>query len=188
MLAIRLKRAGGRNHPFYRVVVIDSRRARDSRAVEEIGYYNPLEDPVVVNIDRDKVEHWTAKGAQLSDTVRTLLKRDNSVHPSRRATAAFESAPAEEPKRKPSKRETAEEQVAEGAVAVAGAEEAVGVQVTETPEAPVHEGDAVTAAEEKGRAQDADQPEAPPVAEETPAEAEAEAEAGADAEAEKPEA
>ncbi len=163
MLAIRLKRAGGRNRPFYRVVVIDSRRARDSRAVEEIGYYNPLEDPIVVHIDRDKVAQWTSKGAQVSDTVRSLLKRENTTHPTRRAAETFEVAVAEEPKRRPAKRDkaVAEAAASEGAVAVAGAEEAAGVQVTETPEAAVHEGDAETAAEVKGRAQDPGEPEAP---------------------------
>ena len=79
MLMIRMSRAGGKNHPFYRVVVIDSRKQRDGRSVEEIGYYNPLEDPVVINVDRDKVAYWTERGAQMSDSVRTLLKRENTV-------------------------------------------------------------------------------------------------------------
>ncbi len=112
MLMIRLSRAGGKNRPFYRVVVIDSRKQRDGRSVEEIGYYNPLEDPVVVNVDRDKVAYWTERGAQLSDSVRTLLKRENSLHISRRGSLEFEAAAPEElrPKktgRKPAKAEAA---------------------------------------------------------------------------------
>jgi len=93
---IRLKRAGSKKRPFYRVVVTDSRRARDSRSIEDLGYYNPLENPVVVNIDRDRVAYWTGKGALCSDTVGTLLKEENRTQPSRRRTVEF-TAPAPEP-------------------------------------------------------------------------------------------
>lgn len=134
MLKIRLKRAGGRNHPFYRVVVVDSRKARDSRAVEEIGYYNPLEKPLVVNVDRDRVSYWTDRGAQLSDTVKTLLRNENTTHPTRRVVEHFEPAvPEEKPKpkkkaakaEKPEKAEPAEKpEKAEAAVAVAEPEAA----------------------------------------------------------------
>ena len=96
MLKIRMKRAGGKNHPFYRVVVIDSRRARDSRAVEELGYYNPLEEPMVVNVNRERVTYWVGQGAQVSDSVRTLLRRENSVHKSRRVQESFEPMLPEE--------------------------------------------------------------------------------------------
>jgi len=123
VLKIRLKRAGGRNHPFYRVVVMDSRRARDSRALEEIGYYNPLEKPLVVNVDRERVSYWTERGAQLSDTVKTLLRNENSTHPTRRVVEHFEPAvPEEKPKakKKPAKGEKAEK----AAVAVAEPEAA----------------------------------------------------------------
>ena len=99
---IRLKRSGSKKRPFYRVVVTDSRRARDSRSIEDIGYYNPLEDPVVVNIDRDKVASWTAKGALPTDTVRNLLKNENSTHPTRRQEVAF-TAPAPASKEKDTK-------------------------------------------------------------------------------------
>lgn len=137
MLMIRLSRAGGKNRPFYRVVVIDSRKQRDGRSVEEIGYYNPLEDPVVVNVDRDKVAYWTERGAQLSDSVRTLLKRENSLHISRRGSLEFEAAAPEElrPKktgRKPAKAEAAPAPVeAETATAVAEAPEP---EVADAPE------------------------------------------------------
>lgn len=131
MLKIRLKRAGGRNHPFYRVVVVDSRKARDSRAVEEIGYYNPLEKPLVVNVDRDRVSYWTDRGAQLSDTVKTLLRNENTTHPTRRVVEHFEPAVPEEkpkPKKKAAKAEKAEKAEksgkAEAAVAVAEPEAA----------------------------------------------------------------
>ena len=138
MLMIRLSRAGGKNRPFYRVVVIDSRKQRDGRSVEEIGYYNPLEDPVVVHIDRDKVTYWTERGAQLSDSVRTLLKRENTMHTSRRGSLAFEAAAPEEPKprrtgRKAAKVEETPQAETATAVAEAPAEEPA------APEAPAPE-------------------------------------------------
>ena len=143
MLKIRLKRAGSKGRPFYRVVVIDSREKRDGRSVEDIGYYNPLENPIVVNVDRDKVAGWVAKGAQLSDSVKSLLRRENSEHQPRRAPAAF-SAEAPTPK-KPKKAEKAEKPAeAASAVAVAEAPEAEAAPA----EAPAQEPAAEAPAEE----------------------------------------
>jgi small subunit ribosomal protein S16 len=71
--AIRLTRRGSKKHPTYRIVVADSRRARDGRFIESIGYYNPLEDPSVIEVDEAKARQWLATGAQPSDTVRKLL-------------------------------------------------------------------------------------------------------------------
>ena len=71
---IRLRRMGAKKAPFYRVVVADSRYPRDGRFIEEIGYYDPTKDPVVVNIDTAKAEEWIKKGAQPTDTVKRLLK------------------------------------------------------------------------------------------------------------------
>jgi small subunit ribosomal protein S16 len=71
---IRLTRVGATKQPAYRVVVADSRSARDSRAIETIGHYNPRTDPVEVNIDAEKAKAWLAKGAQPSDTVVRLLR------------------------------------------------------------------------------------------------------------------
>ena len=75
MVAIRLRRAGSNRRPFFRVVVTDSRAARDSSFVEILGHYNPRMKPAVVNIDKERVEYWIKKGARPSDTVRTLLAR-----------------------------------------------------------------------------------------------------------------
>jgi small subunit ribosomal protein S16 len=66
---IRLTRVGATKQPAYRIVVTDSRNARDSRAIETIGHYNPRVDPVEFVVDVDKVKSWMAKGAQPSDTV-----------------------------------------------------------------------------------------------------------------------
>ncbi len=73
---IRLRRMGAKKSPFYRVVVADSRCPRDGRFIEEIGYYNPLKDPVEFKVDGDKVKKWISNGAQPTDTVRALLKKN----------------------------------------------------------------------------------------------------------------
>ena len=71
---IRLTRVGMKKQPTYRVVVADSRSARDSRAIETIGHYNPRSEPIELNIDADKAKAWLAKGAKPSDTVERLFK------------------------------------------------------------------------------------------------------------------
>ncbi len=71
---IRLRRMGAKKAPFYRVVVADSRFPRDGRFIEELGYYDPTKDPVVVSIDKEKAEEWIKNGAQPTDTVKRLLK------------------------------------------------------------------------------------------------------------------
>ena len=75
MVKIRLRRMGAKKAPFYRVVVADSRFARDGRFIEEIGYYDPTKEPSVVKIDADKAKQWLANGAQPTDTVREILKK-----------------------------------------------------------------------------------------------------------------
>ncbi|AUS09261.1 30S ribosomal protein S16 [Laceyella sacchari] len=73
---IRLRRMGAKKAPFYRVVVADSRAPRDGRSIDEIGYYNPLTQPATVKIDAEKAQKWLAEGAQPSDTVRNLFRRE----------------------------------------------------------------------------------------------------------------
>ena len=90
MLAIRMRKMGSKKRPFFRVVVTDSRAARDSSFVEIVGHYNPRTKPAKVEIDRERINHWVGQGAQLSDTVRTLLKRHAP------ASAAV-AAPADKP-------------------------------------------------------------------------------------------
>ena len=74
---IRLRRMGGKKAPFYRVVVADSRYPRDGRFIEEGGYYDPTKEPVEVKIDAEKVQKWISNGAQPTDTVKALLKKNN---------------------------------------------------------------------------------------------------------------
>ena len=78
---IRLARFGAKKKPTYRVVVIDKTRARDSRSVEVVGFYNPVSQPPVVDLKHERIEHWIKNGAQPSDTVGRLLKN----HPGSRA-------------------------------------------------------------------------------------------------------
>lgn len=72
---IRLRRLGAKKAPFYRVVVADSRYPRDGRFIEELGYYNPLTNPVEIKIDSEKAKKWIASGAQPTETVKSLLKK-----------------------------------------------------------------------------------------------------------------
>ena len=72
---IRMRRMGSKRKPFYRIVVADSRMPRDGRFIEEVGYYNPLTNPDEVKLEEDKIFDWLEKGAQPSDTVRSLLSK-----------------------------------------------------------------------------------------------------------------
>lgn len=72
---IRLRRMGAKKNPFYRLVVADSRFPRDGRFLDEIGYYNPTAQPAVLNIEEEKALAWMKKGAQPSDTVRSLFSQ-----------------------------------------------------------------------------------------------------------------
>jgi small subunit ribosomal protein S16 len=92
MVAIRLRRAGSKKRPFFRVVVTDSRAARDSSFVEILGHYNPRTTPAVVVIDRERVDYWIKKGAQPSDSVRTLMARHRTVPAAPAAATAAEPA------------------------------------------------------------------------------------------------
>ncbi len=76
---IRLRRMGAKKAPFYRVVVADSRYPRDGRFIEEIGTYNPLADPTEFKVDADKAKKWIANGAQPTDTVKALLKKNGII-------------------------------------------------------------------------------------------------------------
>jgi len=74
VLMIRLARIGKKKHPFYRVVVTEKTRPRNGRFVEIVGTYDPQKKPATVQIDKERVEYWLGKGAQPSDTVRSLLR------------------------------------------------------------------------------------------------------------------
>ena len=77
MVVIRLARAGAKKRPFYHMVVADSRRARDGRFIERLGFYNPKapQGTERLRIDRERLTHWQSKGAILSDTAKRLVKQ-----------------------------------------------------------------------------------------------------------------
>ena len=79
MVKIRLTRTGAKKAPCYRVVVADSRYPRDGRFIEEIGYYNPMSNPAEVKIDADKAKTWMANGAQPTETVKSLFKKNGII-------------------------------------------------------------------------------------------------------------
>jgi small subunit ribosomal protein S16 len=75
MLVIRLSRTGGKKKPYYRIVVLEKSVARDGRSLEILGTYNPVPNPAKIELNRERVQHWIGRGAQVSDTVQNLLRR-----------------------------------------------------------------------------------------------------------------
>jgi small subunit ribosomal protein S16 len=99
MVVIRLRRAGSKKRPFFRIVVADSRGACDSSFVEILGHYNPRTKPAIVKVDAERVQYWLQHGAQPSDSVRTLMARHLTPVPVESTVAApakpaVETAPA----------------------------------------------------------------------------------------------
>ena len=81
MLAIRLTRQGAKKRPFYRIVVAEREAKRDGRFVEIVGHYNPCREPVELKLDQERIDFWIARGAQPSDTVRGLIRRNAQAAP-----------------------------------------------------------------------------------------------------------
>jgi small subunit ribosomal protein S16 len=75
LLSIRLTRMGAKKKPFYRIIVTEKRSKRDGRFVESVGYYDPCRNPADVKINHERVSYWLERGAQPSDTVRSLINR-----------------------------------------------------------------------------------------------------------------
>ncbi|RPJ83079.1 MAG: 30S ribosomal protein S16 [Acidobacteria bacterium] len=97
MLAIRLSRTGSSKRPSFRVVVAESKQARDSRFVEIIGHYKPRSAPAEVIVDRERLAYWLKAGARPSDTVRTLIARHLTNPPEATVVAAAAEAPQAAP-------------------------------------------------------------------------------------------
>lgn len=93
-VTIRLRRVGRKKQPYYRVVVTDSRDAREGKYLESVGHYSSITSPAVLNLDLARVDEWVAKGAEMSDTVRTLV---NKARKGGDATMTFKSTVAEAP-------------------------------------------------------------------------------------------
>jgi small subunit ribosomal protein S16 len=88
MVVIRLRRAGSKKRPFFRIVVTDSRSARDSSFVEILGHYRPRSKPALVAVNKERLDYWLGKGAQPSDSVRTLIGRHLTPVPAPAEAAA----------------------------------------------------------------------------------------------------
>jgi len=103
---IRLRRIGAKKHPFYRLVVADSRSPRDGKFIEILGTYDPMTEPVKLNLDLDKIKVWLQKGARPSDTARAFLidqgllpkesARKRPTKPPKPAAAPAAASPAEQ--------------------------------------------------------------------------------------------
>jgi small subunit ribosomal protein S16 len=93
---IRLSRVGATKRPSYRVIAIDSRRPRDGRALEILGFYNPLTDPATVHLEADRIRSWIGNGARPSETVSKLLRQAGLNE--RGEAAPSDAAPGEKPK------------------------------------------------------------------------------------------
>ena len=87
MVKLRLKRIGAKKRPFYRIVVADSRAPRDGKFVESVGTYDPRQKPSSVTLQEDRIRYWLNNGAQPTDTVRNLLKK-NDISPTSEVTSA----------------------------------------------------------------------------------------------------
>ena len=88
MVKIRLMRVGMKGAPSYRVVVADAHSPRDGRIIENIGWYNPLTEPSTITVDAERAKHWRSKGAQPTDSVRSLLERAGVLTRSEHAAEA----------------------------------------------------------------------------------------------------
>lgn len=108
-VVIRMMRAGAKKRPFYRIVVADSRRQRDGRFVEILGYYDPMATPHAVKMDEEKVKGWIALGAQPSDQAASLFRQAGMVIPSQKKPVAKKSPEAKKaPVKRAKKREVTE--------------------------------------------------------------------------------
>lgn len=79
MVKIRLKRMGAKKAPFYRIIVADSRAPRDGKFIDQIGYYDPMKEPAEIKIDAENAKKWIANGAQPTDTVKAMLKKQGII-------------------------------------------------------------------------------------------------------------
>lgn len=171
-LRIRLARGGAKKRPFYRIVVADSRRARDGRFIERIGHYNPMlpkDDPNRVQFDTERAKHWLSVGALPSDRVAKFFAGENLIElPARR-----EQTKQHMPKAKAQERAAAEAEAAAAAAEAAAEADAAPAEEAPAEEAPAEEAPAEEAAAEEAPAEEAPAEEAS-TAEEAPAEDEEE--------------
>ncbi len=149
---IRLTRVGATKRPSYRVIAIDKRRSRDGRALEILGYYDPLTEPATVHLETDRIQAWIGQGAQPSETVAKLMRQAEK--------AALEPA-TEKPKRATKATKPKQSAKAKAKAAAAAEADAAPAAEAEAAPAPEAEADAAPAAEAEADAAPAADPEAP---------------------------
>ena len=165
MVSIRLARTGAKKKPSYRVVVMDKRRARDSKNIEIVGFYNPRLEPIEISLKRERIDHWLSVGAQPSETVKRLIKYfdengENMAQPKKAKMRADAEAKEAKPVERPVKEEAAPAPAEEAPAEEAKAEDAP------AEEAKADEAPAAEAAAEDKPAEEAKADETP-AAEET---------------------
>lgn len=148
MVKIRLRRIGAKKHPIYRIVVADSRTARDGRFIEVVGTYDPNQNPPAITVKNDRIEYWLGNGAQPTDTARGLLKtqgflggvtsKSAEAKAAKAAEAAAAKAAAEKAAAEAAAAEAKAAKEAEAA-AKAAAEAAAAEAAAEAAEAPAEE-------------------------------------------------
>ncbi len=149
---IRLTRVGATRRPAYRVIAIDSRRARDGRALEILGYYNPLTNPITIKLEDERIANWVARGARPSAAVQRLIKVAAAGPTLRQAKPAAEQTP-DKPRRGARAKKAAEEPAAEAtATQEAAAESTAEAPSVESASEPAAESALGAAAQESGDA------------------------------------
>jgi small subunit ribosomal protein S16 len=163
---IRLKRFGKKRAPFYRVIVIDSRKARNGEAIEEVGLYHPTREPSVIELNQERIDYWTSVGAQMSDAVKRLvdLNKGKKVKPQpaplspeekiKKAADEAEKAKQAAAKKAEEEKKAAEEAAKAEAEAAAAEAAASAAEATAEAEAPA-EGETADAPAEEKPAEDA---------------------------------
>jgi small subunit ribosomal protein S16 len=157
MVAIRLARFGAKKKPTYRVVVMDKRRARNSKTLEVVGHYNPRLEPIELNMQRDRIDYWVGVGAQPSDTVKRLVKYfdEHGANVEAPKREAAQAATAAKPAVLAPVPEKAEEPKPEEAKAEATTEEATPAEEAKAEEPSAEVAPAENATEEAAPAEEA---------------------------------
>jgi len=143
MLKIRMSRGGAKKRPFYKIVIADSRRPRDGKFIEKVGFFNPLlpkDKKERLNLDTDRIKYWLSQGAQPSDRVARFLGQENIIPMPAQKNNPIKAKPKKKAQEKLKAAEEAKK-AAEAAAAAPAAEETPAVEAAPAEQAPVAESD-----------------------------------------------
>ena len=143
MLKIRMSRGGAKKRPFYKIVIADSRRPRDGKFIEKVGFFNPLlpkDKKERLNLDTDRIKYWLSQGAQPSDRVARFLGQENIIPMPAQKNNPIKAKPKKKAQEKLKAAEEAKK-AAEAAAAAPVAEETPAVEAAPAEQAPVAESD-----------------------------------------------